>query len=153
MGPGGRGDGKEGKVWRIVQCPRFLRILILGLCIAEGIWGCWEGVRRARDNCNGQENDLYLLIKCIFSLSPFPPSVKVLRTICQKLRVHSSMHPLGPSALSLPWCSRAELIARAELLGDAGSFTYQQAKGENLRWSKGESPFSPCPSTKYFSRA
>lgn len=153
MGPGGRGDGKEGKFWRIVQCPRLLRILILGLCTAEGIWGCWEGARRASVNCNDPENDLYLLIKCIFSLSPFPPSLKILRTICQKLRVHSSRHPLVPSALSLPLCSRAELIAQAELLGDADLFTYQQTKGENLRWSEGESPFSPYPSTKHFSRA
>lgn len=89
MGPRDPGEGWEsgGRVWRRLQCPRPLRMFIPGLRTAEGVWGCRDAARRPRGDWKGPENDLHLLLNCAFCLPPFPPSLKVLRSICY-LRVH-----------------------------------------------------------------
>lgn len=125
------GDGKEGKVWRIVPCPRPLRIFILGLCTAEGIWWCWEGTedhKWLQWSWKWPSPASYLCF--------LPPPVSSVPQGPQNhlLEAQSPCQgPSAPAALCLPLGSPAALAAWSELLSDAGSSAGQ---GENRRWGK-----------------
>ena len=116
------GNGKEEKFWKVVQCPRSLMLFILGLCTAEGLWGCGEGARRTRGDWIYPENNLHQVLNCAFSLPPFylpSRSSEPIAKTSASLSGTNVRGPLGPSALCLPQCSQMSSQPRQSCWGSA----------------------------------
>ena len=99
-----RRDGREGRVWRRLQCPRPLRMFIPGLRTAEGVWGCRDAARRTRGDWKGPENDLHLLPNCAFvSLRFLHPSRSSEASASSESMSGTKSHQGAPLA---PFCAR-----------------------------------------------
>lgn len=154
MGPGGRGHGREGKVWKIVQCARHLWIFILGLCVAECIWGCWEGDFSGPFQSGPKAHGVVQKMTFIcFLNAPFLPSVSSI-SVGPQTHLAEAQSPWvrGPPR---SFCSEPALCSqpRQSCWGMQAHSTHQRAKWGSRTWGKRASPFLPRPGNRRSLRA